>query len=244
VARVYEYSRPATLDEALAHLARPRAVLMGGGTKVNADQYAEPVAIVDLQALHLDGMSWQDRGLLIGATVTLQRLAQADGVPAVIAEAARREVPSTLRAMATVGGCIATADPASELLATFLVHDARVMLIGPDGQHDRELAVLLTDRSELAGRVILAVDVETDGIASVARAGRTRADRPIVAAVARRTDNRGLRLALTGVAATPVLLAVGSAADDLNPPGDFRGSTEYRRALARVLARRALEEVG
>jgi CO/xanthine dehydrogenase FAD-binding subunit len=243
VARVYEYSRPATLDEALEHLARPRAVLMGGGTKVNADQYAEPVAVVDLQALHLDGMSRHHDGLLIGAMVTLQRLAQAD-VPPVIAEAARREVPSTLRAMATVGGCIATADPASELLASFLVHNARVMLIGPDGQHDRELAALLTDRSELAGRIIVAVDVETDGIASVARAGRTQADRPIVAAVARRTAGRGLRLALTGVAATPVLLAVESAADDLNPPGDFRGSTEYRRALARVLARRALEEVG
>ena len=49
VARVYEYSHPATLDEALKHLARPRAVLTGGGTKVNADQYAEPVAVVDLR---------------------------------------------------------------------------------------------------------------------------------------------------------------------------------------------------
>jgi CO/xanthine dehydrogenase FAD-binding subunit len=244
VARVYEYSRPATLGEALACLANPGAVLMGGGTKVNADQYADPVAVVDLQALRLDGMSRHDDGLLIGATVTLQRLSQADDVPAVIAEAARREVPSTLRAMATVGGCIAAADPASELLASLLVHDARVTLAGPDGQHERELAVVLTDRGELAGRIIVAVDVETDGLAAAARAARTRADRPIVAAVARRTAGRGRRLALTGVAETPVLLAGESASDDLDPPGDFRGSPEYRRALARVLARRVLEEVG
>jgi CO/xanthine dehydrogenase FAD-binding subunit len=215
-----------------------------GGTKVNTEQYAEAVAVVDLQALHLDAMSMQDGGLLIGATVTLERLAQADDVPAVIAEASRREAPSTLRAMATVGGCIATANPASELLASFLVHDAKVRLAGPDGQRDLELAGLLTDRSELAGRIIVAVHVETDGIASVARVGRTRADLPIVAAVARRTVGRGRRLALTGVAATPVLVTVESAADHLDPPADFRGSTDYRRALARVLSRRALEEVG
>ena len=33
------------------------------------------------------------------------------------------------------------------------------------------------------------------------------------------------------------------AANDLDPPGDFRGSAEYRRALAAVLAKRALEEI-
>lgn len=244
MAKVNEYSRPATLEQALARLARPRAVLIAGGTKVNADEYDEPVAVVDLQALQLDGMSRGDDGLRIGATVTLQRLAQADDVPSVIAEAARREAPSTLRAMATVGGCIATADPASELLASFLVYDARVTLAGPDGQHDRDLAVLLTDRGELAGRIIVSVVVETDGVASVARVGRTRSDQPIVAAVARRTADRGLRLALTGVAEAPVLLAPESATDDLEPPTDFLGSAEYRRAMATVLARRALGEVG
>ncbi len=246
VARVTEYVRPGTLDEALACLGRPGAVLIGGGTKVNAEPSAEPVAVVDLQALPIGGIEPGEAGVLvIGATVTLQRMADADAVPAAIAEAARREAPSTLRNMATAGGCVATADPSSELLASLLVHEARVGLAGPDGARDAGLADVLADRRELAGRIIVALSVRTGGVTSVARTGRTSADRPIVAAVARRTADGRRLLALTGVAATPVLVAASpEAVAGLDPPGDFRGSAEYRRALAAVLSRRALDEVG
>ena len=41
---------------------------------------------------------------------------------------------------------------------------------------------------------------------------------------------------------------IGSAAlrvgDLIDPPGDFRGSAEYRRAMACVLSERALREAG
>jgi len=40
------------------------------------------------------------------------------------------------------------------------------------------------------------------------------------------------------------VLVDAAAVGDLDPPGDFRGSGEYRRALAAVLASRALEETG
>ena len=218
MARVSEYWRPATLEEALARLDSPGAVLVGGGTKVNADQSFVPISVVDLQALSIDGISRHGDGLLVGAMATLQCLADTDDVPTAIRDAARREEPSTLRNMATVGGCIATADPSSELLACFLVHDAQVRLVGPDGQHHIEMAALLADRRQLAGRIIVAVHIQTDGVTSVARTGRTRGDRPIVAAVARRAADRGRRLALTGVAVTPVLVAATEkAADDLTP---------------------------
>lgn len=243
---VSEYLRPASLDEALACLDRPGAVVVGGGTKVNAARSLGLVTVVDLQALHLDGMDRDDEdGLRIGATVTLQRLADDASAPAAIREAARRQEPSTLRGMATIGGCVATADPSSELLAAFLVHGGKVSLVGRDGEHTLELAALLADNRPLAGRIITAVTIETGGVTSVARTGRTRADRPIVAAVARRAAGQGRRLALTGVAVTPVLVAATQdAANDLDPPGDFRGSGEYRRALAAVLAKRVLKAVG
>lgn len=243
---VSEYLRPASLDEALACLDRPGAVVVGGGTTVNAARSPGPVTVVDLQALHLDGMERDDEnGLRIGATVTLQRLADDASAPAAIRAAARREKPSTLRGMSTIGGCLATADPSSELLAALLVHGGKVSLVGRDGEHILELVALLADNGPLAGRIITAVTIETGGVTCIARTGRTRADRPIVAAVARRAAGQGRRLALTGVAVTPVLVApTQDAASDLDPPGDFRGSSEYRRALAAVLAKRVLEAVG
>jgi len=98
----------------------------------------------------------------------------------------------------------------------------------------------LSEPAALGQRIIVALTVGTGGAASVARTARTPADRAIVAAVARR-DMRGvLRVALTGVAATPVLL---DARKDLDPPGDYRGSSEYRRALAATLSARVLEAI-
>jgi CO/xanthine dehydrogenase FAD-binding subunit len=246
MARVSAYVRPDTLGEALALLDRPGAVVVGGGTKVNTARTLEPVAVIDLQGLHIDRIERVgEHGLQIGATATLQRLADDASVPAAIREAARREEPSTLRALATVGGVVATADPSSEFLATLLVHDGVVSLAGHDGAADLGLAALLADGTSLASRIITSVRIETGGVTSVARTARTRADRAIVAAVARRTPNGQRRLALTGVAAVPVLVAPApDAAAALDPLGDFRGSTEYRRVLARVLAGRALEAIG
>ncbi len=246
MANVSAYLRPATLDDALACLGRPGAVVVGGGTMVNTARHLEPVLVVDLQDLRLDAIERDgDDGLLIGATATFERLAGDASVPAAIREAARREEPSTLRTLATVGGLVATADPSSELLAALLVHDGEVRLAGRDGGHSVTLAALLEDGRLLANKIITAVRVETGGVTAAARTGRTRADRAIVAAIARRTADGRRRLALTGVARTPVLVApTPDVAEGLDPPGDYRGSAGYRRALVAVLARRALEEVG
>jgi CO/xanthine dehydrogenase FAD-binding subunit len=83
------------------------------------------------------------------------------------------------------------------------------------------------------------------------RVTRTPSDQPIVAAAALVTP-RGIRIALGGVAPQPLLIQLGGDADleqvvtaavaDLNPPADFRGSAGYRRAMAPVVARRAVAQ--
>lgn len=250
MASVSLYMRPGTLEEALLSLGRPGAVVVGGGTKVNSASSLEPVVVVDLQGLGLDTIeNVADGRLLIGATATLRRVVGSPRVPEAVREAARREEPSTLGNMATIGGCVAGADPASELLATLLVHDALVTSVTKEGERAIELGALLLDPAQLAAGIITSVTIDTDGVTAAVRTGRTVADRPIVAAVARRNSMGERRLALAGVAVTPVsVIAAHDSFDDairsLHPPGDFRGSEEYRRELAVVLARRVLEEIG
>ncbi len=247
MAIISAYQRPSTIAAALACLARPDAVPLGGGTKVNAAADLRPVEVVDLQALGLDLIDeLHGDAAVIGATVTLRKLADSTAVPEVIREAARREQPSTLRAQATVGGCVATGDPESELLAALLAHDAVVRITGPGGTSEVTLPQLLARRPAAVGGIITAVTIATAGRSCAARTGRTRADRPIVAAVARITPDGRRQVALTGVAATPVLIGVpdlAGAMGRLDPPGDFRGSVEYRRSLAAILTARALDAI-
>ncbi|MHB1508755.1 MAG: FAD binding domain-containing protein [Acidimicrobiales bacterium] len=238
MARVLAYHRPGTIDDAVELLQRPGAVPLGGGTQVNSVPITSPIEVVDLQALALDRILPLCTGrLAIGAGVTLQLVAESRDAPQVVREAARRELPSTLRAMATVAGTLVRAEAESEFVAALLAYEATVDFVGPTGATVIDLTELLANPALCKGSLITTVTIETSGVARAERAGRTPADRPIVAAVARRAEGR-LRLALSGVASTPILVADVEA---LDPPGDFRGSSEYRKALAKVLASRAGE---
>jgi CO/xanthine dehydrogenase FAD-binding subunit len=248
VGLVTAYWRPVTIQDALELVAQAGAVPIGGGTAVNAAAATGPQEIVDLQALGLDRIERSAAAVSIGATATLQQIAADAAVPALVRDAARREAPSTLRAAATLGGCAAAGHWESELLATLLAYAAVVRLAGLDGQCELTLEALLADRARLAGRIIVSIAVAADGVAAAAHTGRTAADRPIVAVVARRAAGQ-IWLAASGVAATPVIAPGGSTdLDDwlarLDPPGDFRGSASYRQALAVTLAHRVLEATG
>lgn len=241
---IISYHRPASIADALKLLGRqdPPTVVLGGGTIVGRHS-DDDRAVVDLQALGLQSIRPAGDCTEIGAMTRLQELIDDDAVPFALGELAKREAPSTLRNAATIGGTVAVADPESELLAGLLVHQARVTVTRPDGRDVIELEELLADRSPLDGGIITAVTVAVGGRTAAARTGRTPADTSIVAAVARRDDDNNIRLALTGVAATPILVAPGEE-DGLDPPADFRGSSEYRRHLAETLTRRAIADLG
>lgn len=64
--------------------------------------------------------------------------------------------------------------------------------------------------------------------------------RPFASSSIERTGGER-RLALTGVAATPLLV---TAVGELSSTGDFLGSSQYRKTVAATLAARALEAVG
>ena len=153
---------------------------------------------------------------------------------------------------------------APQWVAALLALGATVAVEGDAGPAEAPLESLLQRQVEgtvSALRVPLGGSERKWGQAHVAR---TPADPPIVEAIAVVDVQGGVvrqaRVALTGVWAEPVRLAEASArlvggpldadrirsvadgvVEEVAPQGDFLGSEEYRRAMAGVLTRRALE---
>lgn len=241
MAIIHSYHRPATLDAALSLLGRKdvETTLLAGGTALNAEQDRAPTDVVDLQGVGLDTITLDGEQMTVGAMVRLQDLIDHPATPLLVADAARREGPNTLRNAATVGGTIAMRGPESELLAGLLVHEATVSVAVFGEVQELPLDALLADAATTAGGIITGTTFATSGTGHIERTGRTPADEAIVAAVGRRSRDGAVTVALTGVAATPVLISP-SDIDGLEPPGDFRGSPEYRNALAGILTGRVV----
>ncbi len=235
---VVGYHRPSSIDEAVELLATPGRRPLGGGTKLRHRSGGDAVEVVDLQGLRLDSVTATDTTMTVGAMTRLQALADHDDTPALVADAARDELPGTLRALATVGGTIDAADRDSVLVASLLAHRAEVTFA--DGRTLPIDDVLWTRPG--ADLLIVSVTISTAGEGAIATTARTPADVPIVAAVGLRTDD-GVRLALTGVADVPVLVDPTDVTAGLDPHSDFRGSAEYRLHLATTLAGRVLGEL-
>lgn len=189
----------------------------------------------------------------------------------IIAAGARRWGGNVQRNRATLAGALVTAAANDPLVVALLACDARVLLCSRAGYRTLPLAEFIPQRHALLAEPALITDVVAPlppgrltgyGLADVAR---TPADAPIVVAAAMISMAYGActqaRLALGGVAAEPIRLpevearlldqpltaetiaaAAARAADAVQPASDFRGSTEYRKAMAGVLAERALHE--
>ena len=214
------YHRPRYLQKALELLSNSGARVLAGGTTLVPNLPAGVEAVVDLQRLELDKIETVGEVLHAGAMVTLQALIDHPETPPLIRETAAREGPNTFRNAGTLGGVIVSADPESELLAALLALGAE---------------------SSYSGSLLTKVAIPLGGRSATARVARTPKDRPIVAAVAHRTEKE-TRLALCGVADRPILVDPAEI-DSLTPPADFRGSSEYRKEMARLLAGRVLREV-
>jgi carbon-monoxide dehydrogenase medium subunit/putative selenate reductase FAD-binding subunit len=234
--------QPASPAEAAALLARTdqKLALLGGGSQLIADLETRTRrdldGVVDLSRTGLNRIEVVTQAgrefLQIGATVTLTEVGEHPLAGAlaggVLRLAAGGEGPINLRNAITVGGVVATAAADSEFYAALLALDATVVLLDGAGEQTVRLEDLTSINKLITG--VLLPTAAARG--SLQRVARTPADRPIVAAVAV-SGGSGERIALCGVAARPVLLGV-----ELNPPDDYKGSADYRRAMAGVLVAR------
>ena len=257
-----EYHRPKTLADALELLSdrtSHRLPLAGGTHLVGAletRQRRDVDGVVDLAALNLSYVQQADSSLRVGAMTTLTELVEhplsATLAGGILSETARFEGPQNLRNAATAGGLIALAEPDSELFAALLALNTAVVTVDRDGVEScRQLEDFALSLPGLAERPILITEIRLPlgpAAGGHARIARTPMDRCIVAAVvvaavngqpsqsgpATAEGDNATRTALCGVGPRPRL-----AGGPLVPKGDYKGSAEYRSAMAEVVVRRA-----
>lgn len=163
---------PTTVEEAVAALGAPDAVAVAGGTSVGllvGQGLLEPSSLVWLGRIAaLRELRSEEDQLVIGAGITLRELA-ADPVVQVrlpaLAAAAGVVGNSRVRAVATVGGALAHADPRQDLPPACLAHHAVVDIVGVSGRRTvrvEELATGFMSTTLREGEVVTAIRVPLD----------------------------------------------------------------------------------
>jgi carbon-monoxide dehydrogenase medium subunit len=189
-----------------------------------------------------------------------------------LAETFRQVASVRIRTMATIGGALAHADPNQDPPPALIALDARVRLRSGQGEREVSLDAFFTGyyetllgSDELITEVIIPPQPTNTGAAFVKFLPQTHDDYATVAVAARVTlDGDRItetRVAVGAAASTPLRAtgveealrgqaltsdvfrnAAALVADAVDPIPDFRGSAEYKRDMAVVFVRRALEQ--
>jgi len=232
---------------------------------------AAPTLLVDLRRVPgLHGIQREDGGWRIGAMTRHADLQDADEL-GVVSRAASLIADQQVRNRGTIGGSLAHGDPASDLPAVVLALDGEVSAQGPSGMRTipaRDLFVDYLTTSLAQDEAITEVRLPSlegwsYGYEKFTRRAEDWAMVGVCALVRRAADGscEDVRIGLTHMASTPlratavedalrgrpleasaIAAAAEQAAEGTEPPGDLNATPDYKRHLARVLTRRALEE--
>jgi aerobic carbon-monoxide dehydrogenase medium subunit len=270
----FEYTRAGSVDEALGLLAEhgDDAKLLAGGHSLlplMKLRLALPALLVDIG--RIEGLSYVqgDGGTVrIGALTRHHDLATSDlaaeQVP-LLAHVAGQIGDPQVRHRGTIGGSLAHGDPASDLPAALLALRATLAVRGPGGEREIAADDFFTGFLEtaLAPDEII-TEIRVPAVPGVGWAfekfNRRAQDWAIVGVTAVMTNGSGgPGVGLVNMGSQPLraagvedALRSGSSAADAatradegtEPPDDLNASPDYRRHLARVLVRRALEQAG
>lgn len=279
--RSFDLLQPRSLPEAVAMLARhgDDARSLGGGTtlvilmKQRALYYPY---LVDLQTIPgLAEINVESDGIRIGALVTHRRLECSPVIRAsfpALADAFGQIGNVRIRQTASVGGNLAHADYRLDPPPALLVLGAEVSLFGangartvPLGQFFRGLYETVLEPAELL------IDIKVPFMPENSRAVYLRYntlsanDWPCLGVAAFLTKANGrcreLRVALGGLASTPVLVGgldfikdqtldsavierlLDTVDQQIAPFADLRGSEWYKRRMARLFVKKAVEQL-
>jgi len=261
----FEYARASSVDEAsrlLDKFGEDAKVLAGGHSLIPLMRLrlAQPTALVDINAIKdLDHIKESGGKLHVGALtrhVTIQNSSVVKDKLPLLAEIAGEVGDNQVRNMGTMGGVIAHADAAGDYPTLALILDAEIVTNQRTIQAREFFKDLFTTAlgpNEVVTEVVFPV---ANGPHKYVKFRRRLFDWAIVGVAAQKM-NGGWRIGLTNVGTTPVRAtavekalhdgakpeeAAQHASDGLDPAGDLRASPEYKKHLARVLTKRAINQ--
>jgi carbon-monoxide dehydrogenase medium subunit len=232
---------------------------------------AAPSLLVDLRRIDgLRGIERSNGDWRIGAMTRHADLQVREDL-GLTARAARSIADQQVRNRGTIGGSLVHGDPASDLPAVLLAAEGSVTVRGQGGERQIAGAELFQDYLTTAvgaGEVVTSITLPaTDdwgfGFQKFNRRVEDWAMVGVCALVKKAGDGscEDVRIGLTNMGSTPLRAAAAEealrggaldaasiasaaeqAAEGTEPPADLNADADFKRHLARVLTRRALEE--
>ena len=231
-----------------------------------------PETVVDLGRIEaMRGIRDGGDHLAIGAMTPYSDVVASDLVrehAGLLTEAVETVADPQIRHRGTIGGALVHADPAGDVGAPVLALDATMVVAGPSGERTVPAAEFFLDLFETAvgeGELLTEIRIpKHTGWGSayekfvrvshqwsiVAVAATVRAEGGTIAEARIGLTNLGstplrataVEQALAGRSADGVADACAAAAEGTSPPSDLNGGADYRRHLATVLTRRAVQK--
>jgi aerobic carbon-monoxide dehydrogenase medium subunit len=258
--------------ELLGRFGEDAKLLAGGHSLVPLMKLrlARPSALVDIGRLsELSYVREESDAIAIGALTTHEEVQFSETLRQhcpIVAFTAGHVGDPQVRHRGTIGGSVAHGDPASDLPTVLLTADAELVVHGAQGDRTvpaRDFFKGLFEVGLSPQEILTEIRVpKLEGAGwSYQKFSARSQDWAIVgaAAVVRRSNGAitDAAVGLTTMSERPIrakavedalssgaeiAAAAGEADRDTSPPSDPMGSAEYRRELAKVLTRRALEE--
>ncbi|KAB7731602.1 xanthine dehydrogenase family protein subunit M [Rudanella paleaurantiibacter] len=261
----FQYKRAGSISEAVALLAEGGKALSGGHSlipsmklRLNApDALVDVGRIAELKGIRLDGNE-----LVIGAGSTHGDIASSglvqQHVP-MFAEGAGHIGDPAVRNRGTIGGSLAHADPSADWPAMVLAADATIVVEGPSGSRSIKATDFFTSMFEtaLAADELITevrVPVENGARMTYQKFSQPASRYAIVGCAVVKSADGKVRVAFSGVSDTPFRdtaveeqlnsgQSATSVASGVSVMSDHYASEEYRRHLANVFLKRALNAV-
>jgi len=256
----FDFTRPATIDDAVKAMAEEDAQALGGGQTLIPSlkqRLAMPSTLVSLMAIpEMQGVCMSDAGeVCIGGATSHSAVAAEAGAYPALAELAGQIGDPAVRNRGTIGGSLANNDPSACYPAAALGSGATIITSTREIAADDYFQGMFTTALD-EGEIITEVRFPVPEKASYQKFEQPASRFALVAAfVAKYSD--GVRVAITGASEGGVFRWAeaeaalssdfsGAAIEGLSLSGDgmindLHGSGAYRAHLVKVMTKRAVD---